>query len=125
MKKLILISLTLFTLMFISCEKENCRETALGTYVGTSTASGTSINLNVTVNAGNDEKDALVVFTPTSITSPEITLAGDFNLDCTVITILEQTISNSIISGSFSINGKILTGTLYSSGSPNMISCSK
>lgn len=125
MKKLILISLAIFTLMFSSCEKENCRDAVLGTYVGTSIGSGSTINLNVTVNAGNDEKDAFVVFAPTSVTSPEVTLAGDFNIDCTIITVPEQTVANNTISGSFSINGTSLTGTLYSGGSANIINCSK
>lgn len=125
MKKLILISLAIFTLMFSSCEKENCRDAVLGTYAGTSVGSGSTINLNVIINAGNDEKDAFVVFAPTSANSPEVTLAGELNIDCTIITVPEQTIVNNVISGSLSINGTSLTGTLYSGGSVNVINCSK
>lgn len=127
MKKLILISLTLFTLIFSSCEKENCRDSTLGTYMGTATTGGNSENLNITINTGNDEKDVFLVFsTPSIQSSPDITLTGDLNLDCTIITIPEQTIIGNTLTGSISLNGSNLTGTLLSdNGSATSLDCSK
>lgn len=128
MKKLILITLTLFTVMFTSCEKENCRDTVLGTYIGTATSDGGATNddLNITINTGNDEKDAFLVFsTPSIPNSPDITLSGNLNLDCTILTIPEQVIIGNTISGSFTISGSNLKGTLFSNGNATVIDCSK
>jgi hypothetical protein len=120
MKQNFLVLVTLFVLMFTSCEKENCRDHVLGTYTGSSTNAGT-IGITVTVNTGN------TLAYPSLGVSLSI-LSGELNADCTMITIPNQTQSNpsgDIISGLFSINDTNLTGTIYSNGNPTIIDCSK
>ena len=126
MKKLILISLTLFALMFSSCEKENCKEAVLGTYTGTLTTNGRVEELNITISGENDEKDVILVFSTPLVTNyPDITLSGTLNAECATITIPSQVIFSSSFTGSLSINNLNLTGSFYASGYPNIINCSK
>lgn len=126
MKKLILISLALFVLMFSSCKKENCRDAVLGTYTGTLTTSGNAEELNITISENDDEKDVILLLSsPTAANLPDLTVSGTLNTECTIITIPSQVVFFSNFSGSLSINGANLTGTFYAAGSPNIINCSK
>ena len=93
MKKIILISLTLFALMFSSCQKENCRDAVLGTYTGTLTTSGNDEALNITISENDDEKDViLAISSPTAANLPDLTLSGTLNTECTIITIPSQVV---------------------------------
>ncbi len=103
-------------LLFSSCKKdeESCSNDALGTYVGTESCVGSNNNLTLVIGTSSQENQVVV-----SISGTAFTFNGELSSNCGTVTLPSQTVVGAggvVVSGSLSLNGNNMSGTINYSG---------
>lgn len=112
--QLLLIAL-LSTLFFTACQKEepNCRDNTFGVYEG---QDNNGQEGSMELKEGSGDKGVVAVTSLENPSSPGMpfvfNLTGEFNENCSVLTIPEQPFVIGTISGSFTLVDDILSGTM-------------